>query len=363
WNRLTQDLIDSGTYTTGTAKPQDVNGDGEISHQEYNAEDLERFRGGLLLPGTQETYAELQAKLGGDLSAFNLVNPGTTKLDGSNVLVAPEDRQTNEALTLYMDTIVTTASGWQWKNQLFFEHYDNLSENAYGFSEFHDTWVVEDKLVIAKTFSLNDLTAAVQLSPSVRHTDFEHADDFANEHFDRRDLTQPSTALDKRVLATRIGRDYSSYYLGDYTNLGLAAMADLVWDNGFSALLGLRYDSIDVASRQPADKLPPPTADTSADDRVGGASWTLSLSYATAAGFIPYITASRQSTLIVGQGAEASVANILSDGVFDESKLLEAGLKASLLNDSLYFALSLYRQERTDFSAQSIVTNQASETE
>jgi iron complex outermembrane receptor protein len=33
WNRLTQDLIDNGTYVTGTAKPLDTNGDGRISHQ------------------------------------------------------------------------------------------------------------------------------------------------------------------------------------------------------------------------------------------------------------------------------------------------------------------------------------------
>ena len=38
WNRLSQDLIDNGSYVTGTAKPLDINGDGSISHQEYNLE-------------------------------------------------------------------------------------------------------------------------------------------------------------------------------------------------------------------------------------------------------------------------------------------------------------------------------------
>ena len=42
-------------------------------------------------------------------------------------------------------------------------------------------------------------------------TEFEHANDFANEHFDRRDLTGSSTARDRRLLATRIDRDYSDY--------------------------------------------------------------------------------------------------------------------------------------------------------
>jgi hypothetical protein len=37
WNRLTQELIDNGTYVTGTAQPLDTDGDGKISHQEYNS--------------------------------------------------------------------------------------------------------------------------------------------------------------------------------------------------------------------------------------------------------------------------------------------------------------------------------------
>ena len=41
----------------------------------------------------------------------------------------------------------------------------------------------------------------------------------------------------------------------------------------------------------------------------------------------------------------------------------EVGLKASLFDGALYFALAAYEQERTDYSAQHIVTNQATRTE
>lgn len=37
WNRLTQELVDDGTYITGTALPLDTDGDGQISHEEYGA--------------------------------------------------------------------------------------------------------------------------------------------------------------------------------------------------------------------------------------------------------------------------------------------------------------------------------------
>ena len=50
-------------------------------------------------------------------------------------------------------------------------------------------------------------------------------------------------------------------------------------------------------------------------------------------------------------------------GAFDSSELLEAGLKGSLFGNALYFALARYRQERTDYNAQSIVNNQATRTD
>jgi iron complex outermembrane receptor protein len=386
WNRLTQDLIDHGTYVTGTAKPLDTNGDGRISHQEFDTDgdgftNLNPFRfdfinqganGGQLLPGNTDDIGFLEI-LTGDLSQLALDNPGIGKIKGNNVLVAPEDKLENTVTTLYLDVIVTTESDWEYKNQLFYEQYDNINENAYGFSQFHDSWVIEDKLVISKSFPMDNMTASVQISPSIRHTDFRHGDDYTNEYFDRRDLTGPSTALDKRLLATQIDDDYTEYYIGDYTNLGFAVMGDFVFNNGLSVLLGVRYDTIDIESKQPVDKLlfassnnfcPSAGCENSdASDDVDGVSWTASVSYEFDNGLIPYITASTQATMIVGQGAEAVTSNISSGGIFDESELQEIGLKGSLLDNALYFGVALYKQERTDFSAQSIVTNQTTETE
>ena len=386
WNRLTQDLIDHGTYVTGTAKPLDTNGDGRISHQEFDTDgdgftNINPFRydfinqganGGQLLPDNTDDIDFLQI-LTGDLSALNLDNPGIGKIKGNNVLVAPEDKLENTVTTLYMDVIVTTDNDWEYKNQLFYEQYDNINENAYGFSQFHDSWVIEDKLVISKSFPMDNMTASVQISPSIRHTDFKHGDDYTNEYFDRRDLTGPSTALDKRLLSTQIDDDYTEYYIGDYTNLGFAVMGDFVFNNGLSVLLGVRYDTIDIESKQPVDKLlfassnnfcPSAGCENSdASDDVDGVSWTASVSYEFDNGLIPYITASTQATMIVGQGAEAVTSNISSGGIFDESELQEVGLKGSLLDNALFFGIALYKQERTDFSAQSIVTNQTTETE
>ena len=101
------------------------------------------------------------------------VRSNINRIDGSDVLVAPDDPLENEALVLYFDVIYDFDNGMSLKNQLYYEAYDNLSESAYGFSQFHDTWVVEDKLVLSGQFGSDGLTTSWQLSPSIRYTDFD----------------------------------------------------------------------------------------------------------------------------------------------------------------------------------------------
>lgn len=359
WNRLSQDLIDNGTYVTGTAKPLDLNGDGSISHQEYNVE-----RDGInpfifnstefgLFPD-RITNADFDPILALD-------NPGTATLSGNQVLVAPDDVLENTVNTLYLDLFYYT-DNWEIKNQMFYEGYENLNENAYGFSQFHDSWVFENKLVFATEYENESLLAQFQISPSIRHTDFLHGDDFTNEYFDRRDLTGPSTALDRRLLATRIGRDFDNYDDGNYTNLGLAVLSDITWEMGLSLVLGVRYDTIDVETTSRGDLLLTVGEIETVKETFDGVSWNTSLSYKTDFGLIPYITAAEQATLVAGQGAEIGVGQV-GDGAFDTSELFEYGVKGSFLEDSLYFALSFYEQKRTDFNAQAIVTNSTTENE
>ena len=388
WNRLTQELIDHGIYVTGHPLPLDADGDGRISHQEFDNDndgftDLNPFAAGLIpgdtgalhhpgaFPGTCAIGAT--HVFGCRPELLRLVNAGTAALQPHQVLVDPDDLLESQVLTLYFDAIVFAANGWEWKHQWFFEAADTVAESAYGFSQFHDAWVLEDKLVVSNGFAIGGGEISIQISPSVRYTHFDHADDYTNEYFDRRDLTQPNGPLDRRLLATRIDNDYTEYYIGDYLDLGFAVLANADWSNGLGLLAGVRYDVIDMESRQPVDKLLLPSANNfcpppgdcvrgQAADEVDGVSWTLSMRYQGPLGLRPYVTFSVQSTVIAGQGSEITTANIADGTAFDVSELRELGLKGSLLNDSLYFAVAAYAQQRTDYSAQAIVTNQATDT-
>ncbi|MEH6592760.1 MAG: TonB-dependent receptor [Halioglobus sp.] len=365
WNRLTQALIDDGTYTTGSPPGLDTDGDGYISHQEYLGADggPDAFGNSLLFPFVQDPEDVTESDL---TPSMALTNPGTTRLDGDQVLVASGDTLENESIILYFDFIHSTKSGWEFKNQLYYEDSENLNENAYGFSQFSDPFVVEDKFVISYSHDGRNTSSSLQLSPSIRYTEFDYGIDFANEYYDRRDLTGPSTALDRRLLSTQSGTDYSWNTYGDYTVLGLAALWDFEFLNGLGFMLGLRWDDVDVTSVSREGLLlgnSPDASDIKSKDSESDLSWTASVSWATELGLVPYITASRQTTVIAGQGSEILGELIESNTWFDQSELLELGVKGSFLEDSLYFALAAYNQERTDSQVQSIAVNQTNEAE
>jgi iron complex outermembrane receptor protein len=186
WNRVTQDLIDNGRYVTGRPSPLDTNGDGSISHQEFDTDgdgftNLNPFRfdfitgapGGALTPGSPEDLAFLETLVGPlDLLNLDPSTVGIAKIDGDDVLVAPDDTLENEDYVFYFDIIWTFDNGMELKNQFYYESYDNLNENAYGFSQFHETWVIEDKIVLSGMIESDALKTSWQISPSIRHTDF-----------------------------------------------------------------------------------------------------------------------------------------------------------------------------------------------
>ena len=369
WNRLTQDLVDNGTYITGNAQALDTDGDGQLSPFEFLAVD-----GGFspfFVPPSAATDADFAA-----LPHLALENTGTTTLSRQKVLTGPDDTLENEMLTLYFDVIYENENGLEIKNQMFYEGYENFNENQYGFSQFHDSWVFENKLVITQEFDLDFADITAQVSPSVRHTDFLHGDDFFFEYFHRVDLTQGYDARSDRLLSTEANGNYSNYVTGEYTNYAIAALFDIETDIGLNFLLGIREDLVEAESTALADFEIFRDEDFSGEDEETGTSWNASISYEVpGTGIIPYITAAEQTVVVAGQGAEISAEALAqtandsptgegSDQAFlSATELFEFGVKGNFLDDRLYAAISYYEQERTDRNIQSITVNQDIRTE
>ncbi len=364
WNRLTQDLVDNGTYITGTARPLDTDGDGQLSPAEFNVYPNGFNPFGTFACGGGSTSAAsfTDACFTGTYPYLALQNTGTAKLSRKNVLTGPDDLLNNKATTGYFDIIFDGGDDLEIKNQLFYDGIKNLNNNAYGFSQFHKSFVIEDKIVIAKTFKNDVGNFSIQASPSIRYTDFLHGDDFFYEYFHRVDLTQGYTPLSDRLLSNECNCNYANYLKGHYYDYGIAGLADLDFNFGLDLVFGARYDRVEVKSVNVPSRQLFPSADIRGSGAKGGWSYTASASYKLPYGIIPYVTVSRQTTVVAGQGAEIAVPDAIADGFLAASRLYEGGIKGSFLNGRLYAALSVYQQTRTDRNIQSVTVNQAVKT-
>ncbi|MDB5971562.1 MAG: TonB-dependent receptor [Hydrocarboniphaga sp.] len=369
WNRLTQDLVDHGTYITGSPPSLDTNGDGKTSAAEAAAGDLGIFYFGGV--GAQDP-----ATVDSDLSAhpnMALVNPGTTHIKGNQVLVAPDDVLATKVGTLYFDFIHDFGGDFKLTNKSFYEKMTNINENAYGFSQFADTYAFEDQVNFSYKYDFSDdFKSSYQFGPSIRYQNFKHGDNFDFEYFDRRDITKPNSPIDIRTLSTRDGttlEPYSSHDVGHYTDAGFALLGDFTALERIHLLVGGRYDSVDVTGTCEADAdgctpfgFPTDITGIKQHDSDDGISWTGSLSYdIPVIGVIPYFTRAKQTTLIVGQGGEVPASNIASGTTLANSNLTEIGAKGNFWNNRIYAALDWYKQERVDFSSQNTVTNNTTE--
>jgi iron complex outermembrane recepter protein len=372
WNRLTQQLIDNGTYITGnpqsTYQPFDpttgapvgtrqpiANQYGLISQAAATAAGLGNPF--LFNPNTMtgaQILAALQATPG--FANLALVNPGTAHITGSEVLVAPQDTLGDHVTTAYFDTIADMGHGLKLVNKTFFEYLDNINENAYGFSQYAKTWTVEDQYNATLKLPVNDwFKTNIEVGPSVRYVSFETGDDFSGEYFDRRDLTQPSSPLDARTWATAGEDFYSDHIRGHYTDMGLAFLADTTLFERLSILLGARGDYLQMNSHELLDSLTSPGLQ--ATGRKGGFSFNGSVSYDLPFHIVPYITYAKQSTIITGEGNQIDPV-LLSEGqAVAGSYLKEAGIKTTQLDNHLFAAVDYFIQQRTDYAAQDTVNN------
>jgi iron complex outermembrane recepter protein len=361
WNRLTQALVDNGTYITGAAKPLDTSGDGKISVAEAVASGGLGPFGGFACGGNVFASSLTNACFTGT-PQMALQSTGTAKLSSKDVLTGVNDLLQNTQKTFYFDVIYAGDNGFELKNQFFYDGTQNLNENAYGFSQFVDSYVIEDKIVASKSFTNSIGKYSFQLSPSVRYTNFHYGDDFNYEYFHRVDLTVGYTPSSTRLLATQCDCNFADYFTGSYTDVALAGLTDLDFDFGLDLTFGARYDQISAKSTANPAKEEVLRSVLSGSGDKGGWSWTASASYKLPLGLIPYVTASEQTTIVVGQGAEIDPATVESAGFLAKSKLIEGGLKGSWLGGSLYAALSAYQQERTDHNVQSVTVNQSVQT-
>ncbi len=383
WNRVTQDLIDHGTYITGQPAytPPDTNGDGLMNDSEivsgfgsvpsgfgtsvncYSGSvqlfcGASDFSGSPIVPSTIDPTS-IPAEYG-----LNPATVGTAKLDGSQVLITPDDLYRTEVGTWYFDIIHDMGNGWNLTNKAFYETVKSKNIDSYGFSKIGDTSVFEDQLIFTKAFITDNTKTNFQASPSIRYVDAYYANDFVHEVFDRVDLTVGFNPSSQQSSPIRSSDPWGINDASTYTQVGMALLTDITLYENIGVLLGARYDYVDISAetkspaaffaRTPGEKV---------DDTDTAVSYNVSLSYKTPIGLIPYVTHAEQSTILAGTHDAVQVSNVSGKSWLGTSTMSEAGVKGKFFNDRLYIALASYEQERKSINSNVAESNEALKTE
>jgi iron complex outermembrane receptor protein len=371
WNRVTQDLIDHGTYITGSPSNLVTRG-GELYPENVRTD----ITPGVGTPsGNGNALLDVYCSGGyancslpsGNLGQLN--NSGTTKLDHDQTMTAKADRGHTEVKTGYFDLIRDLGDGVELKNQAFYESMDHYKYSSYGFTADFDSYTWEDKLSLSFPMTLGDASLTNTVGVNYRYYNGIDKEAYGDEIFDRRDLSVGATANDSfdsghtGVVALGNGqyaRNYSSQNYSVTKDAGAFALTDIQWRN-FDLTLGYRSDYYDVKASEKARG----TAGNliSDADNSGSADWysdtgskdsfNISLSYKTPWGVVPYFTYAEQGALASNSAGGVPVENVQNGSWLQDSKLREFGVKYQSPSNNVYGSLAYFDQDRSYQDAQS----------
>ncbi len=357
WNRLTQDLIDDGTYITGVDTDiVDANGDGQLNPSEIDA-----VVGTFFGASNIRTFVDFGVFGFPDAYALDS-GVGTTTLSPRDVFISDQDIADSESITLYGDIKKEFDDGSSAKVQIFYDEADGALNNSFGFAALHEMNVLEIKGAYTKGFELSE-AVKVDVHATASHRAYQSRlrEQFLSGYLvlDRRDLSRGPTATD--IFATPLTDNsiaWDSDFDSDWTDTGAALLTDIQLGN-FSLLLGGRYDEYDVESRD--DGATTFGAPTQGEASEGDFSYSASLSYRSQLGIAPYITYAEGSEPLYNSNGGISPGPASAEEFLFDSELLELGIKFNLLDERLTGSLAYYDQSRTLIDAFQNVNQETSE--
>ncbi len=351
WNRLTQDLVDNGTYLAGSPLLNlDTDGDGGIGHDEVRAVSPNNLLSIFTPYGSGIAFFENDQ----EREALRL-DPSTVELvqiSPKDCLCSPDDDGGAKSYAFYFDVSANLESGLEVHQKLFIDYADRFILVSYGFSQAHKTKLVEERVEFRlKDRAFGPVQAEFSFSPSLRYYNTHAQQDFALEYFDRRDISKPPSPLDVRhsSLSDPETNPFNRNTETDALNLGLAGLADFTLGR-LSLLIGWRYDHYDVSAENAPTAFAFEEPGVKVSNRQGETAFNASLS-AAFGNFRPYATIARQPVVLGGQSGEIDIDNVRTNPL-NVSELKEVGIKYQGLDGALFAQLSYYQQQRKEYSAQ-----------
>jgi len=349
WNRVTQAMIDGdGTYLSGRPGLNlDTNGNGFLSPSEVGAYALEQFAFANPFP-----YGALSAS---QQAAFAL-DPSTVrtvKLSHHQVQAESIDFSKTDALTGFFDITKTYGPDASLKNQSFYDSMNHTKYSSYGFTADYTDVVFENKTTLHYKFEPAKDTVMDTISGiSYRYTSGDERESRGRGYqvLDRRDISYGATGNDRFEGAhTGTGNvPYNWRQIGTSSNFGIFGLLDTTWEQKFSLILSARWDNY-KATTNGTDLGGVFAKVTDSQDAF---TYNASLSYKAPNGLTPYLTYAESSYVELGQGGMIDRLNLEGGTWLQDSKITEAGVKGTLLDNRLYATLAWYEQQKTAFNSQ-----------
>jgi len=348
WNRVTQNLIDNGEYTSGSALTQIVQpGQPFITVADFQAASAQTQAGiqqyvlpayGILAVPNQ--YTELNPAT----VATVTLSPRVTDLSAYDI---------NNASTpiLYFGLTGHIGDGGQLKLESFSQYLDALNYQSSGFATLFRTTVNEERLSYLEKQHFGDALFLQSLvGVSYRYT---HA--LSNQYLnngvngqDRRDLSQPITPdeIFNAVFSTP-GMDgylWDDAVTSRQSDIAAFLLEDALLFEHLDITAGIRSDNYSLRSDDAGALVTPPgTTPVRASESASPTSYSVSLSIKNPWA-VPYLTYARSYSLNIDQGDAIDPSFLTSHNAIGESTLREAGLKTSQFGGRLFAAIDVYRQ-------------------
>jgi iron complex outermembrane recepter protein len=360
WNRLTQDLINNGTYITGRdTSLVDANGDGKLELNELGGNPYYYDPNFKALYEYAYPTGATSFGCGPDFNCQDAqhsldVGVGTTKLSPRTIYLAPgvdfSNTITNTGFLQFSKGMGDLGNA---KLELFYDSLSNDRYVSYGFPASYRTQVFEGRL--SDAFGWDGFGGELKTN-TVFGADYRYTHAIGKETYnsgvialDRRDISFGPTANDlfaspwDTVPAGSLKLGWENDVRTNTGNGGLFVTSDLDWNN-LRLIVGGRYDDYNIRS---VDLGVLPYEAPAGRGTKDVFTYSTSLNYTTPWGLVPYVTYAKNAAVEVGQADQVSTSLFASNGFVSSSYLTEGGVKFTFLDDHLVGSLSYYRQERT----------------
>jgi len=359
WNRLTQDLIDNRNYITGrdtTLVDSDGNGRMTLNEISGNAANPYYYD-----PAFNPLYIAHYGFY--DTNAAHILDTGvgTTKLSPRQVYISPADFSKTDTRTLYFDLAKDLTADSSIKGQLFYDDQENKRFVSYGYPAWFDSSVWEARVTYNFAYDPDGglVTTKSFIGASYREFSGRRRESYNSGviALDRRDIAHGATATDiidspfsTETGAGVLGLAWENDNKSDWTQKGLFFTTDIMVGEKLNLMLGGRYDTYDVKSKDSGVLSYQVAGQQEASKDK--ATYTASATYKAPLGIMPYITYAKASALEMSQAGDIAPSLVAdpSDSWLSDSDLAELGFKFQWLRGTLVGSVAGYRQNRTQLT-------------